>query len=95
MMIRRLMLFVAALWVVGPAGPALAWTNFLNSEVGGGQTQRYCRYSDGSTYAAPAGSSCPNSVDAPTPGIGGNLTPPAPVFLPQIVVPPPIVLPRP
>lgn len=71
------------------ATPAFAWTNFLNGETGGSATQRYCRYSNGDTYAAPRTGTCPTAIDAPSPLQSNGTAPQMQVIIPQIVVPMP------
>ncbi|SFZ86235.1 hypothetical protein SAMN02983003_3413 [Devosia enhydra] len=69
--------------------PAFAWTNFLNGETGGAQTQRYCRYSNGDTLPVPRTGTCPSARDAPSPLSESGMAPQLPVVIPQIVVPMP------
>lgn len=91
--LHRFILIAAAATLAFAMGPALAqsqgpsWDRFLNGETGGQETQRFCRYSDGSTRPAPADAPCPIAPDTPAaiPLVVPHSVPR--IVIPQIVIP--------
>jgi hypothetical protein len=53
--------------------PALAWTYFLQADLGVRGLMRYCRYSNGRTYTVNATEICPISTEDSSPGFGQGL----------------------